>query len=314
MKNVSIIFPYCGDMNQFHVLSINQIAMVDGVDVHFIGDEKSLRLKSTLSERVFIHDIADVFNTKNIINVKIDDIKKYPYKLCDLKPFFSDIFNIPVGDFWGFGDLDCIYNSKRLTEVFAGLKNKKCIYGDRGHLMLFGSEASAKIQDEFFGIITDFKKENINLLAPEKGYALDEFRFLHKILLKMEYENILSWNRDFFKPYFDVDYKNITPKNYDSNKKYSFTLRTIFENNTVSPLSYIHLQKRKIRTFIDISNDDFKAFLTFSCNDGFAVYSSEHQEETSRNVIKKSLFKYRVLYRRIKYRLSNYGLGKRPGL
>lgn len=316
MNKITLIIPYIGKLNSYHLLAIDQLSLIDTLDVNLIIDRENYPVKHDFIGEIKIWHIGDVFKFENPLEVKLQDILQHPYKLCDFRPFFNLLFE--VGDYsrnyLAFGDLDCIFNVKRLRLLLNKINDSQGVYGDRGHLMVFGSETLQPIQSKLFSAIELFKKKSINLLAPDKGYAIDEFHFLHEILRELQSEKILKWYSDAFQPYFDVDYKHLMPKNYNQSIKFSFSLENVFENGKYSDISYIHLQKRKIAGDVSYLYTGSKLNLTFDDVSGFAGFFHFESSVRKPKALNKLKFYLKVLIGRIKYRINNRGLGKTPSL
>lgn len=311
MQKVSLIFPYIGNLNQYHLYAINQLNKIDDVDVFFITDNKNIKSEYIKSHNIL--NIENIFNHNNILNIKLEDIIRKPYKLCDYKPFLNLLFNLPTYDYWGFGDLDCIYNPAILTDRIKNLNNPNAVYGERGHFTILGRKSSEIIQNEFFKVIADFKKKGTDLLNPNINYALDEFKFFHIICNELNKKNKITWESNYFEPLLDIDYQHIIPINFNKEKKYEFDLYSIYVNNQLSSLSYIHLQKRKIQSKHNIFVG--KNYLHFSPETGNALFQSEITDFNAPPKLRNRIIYFLTMfYKRVKYRIKNHGLNKRPSL
>ena len=103
----------------------------------------------------------------------------HPYKLCDLKPFYSIIHENEINgyDFWGFADVDLVFGDIRKFYTDELLEKYKILstHSDRisGHFCLFKNEEA--INNKCFQI-SDWKKK----LVDDKNYCLDECDFSYR--------------------------------------------------------------------------------------------------------------------------------------
>lgn len=134
MKSIVIIIPFFGTLsNTFKFWyqsalnnpTINFLLFTDCC----ISNAKNIKVIEC-SFNKFIHDIQSKFDFK--INISA------PYKLCDFKPAYGDIFQeyIRNYDFWGFGDVDLVYGDIRYFITEDKLNTYDIISG-WGHLTLY---------------------------------------------------------------------------------------------------------------------------------------------------------------------------------
>ncbi|QLQ97467.1 DUF6625 family protein [Providencia alcalifaciens] len=312
MKKVTLIFPFIGNISKAHIYALNQLGRLKNANIIFITDERTNSLLKKNKLNIEIKLIDSIFNYNNTLNISINDIIDSPYKLCDYKPFYDLLFNIPLNDYWGFGDLDCIYNTKVIDDKLQKINNPHAIYGDRGHFTVLGFKASMIMQKFLIQKINEFKSKKIDLLSNKKNYALDEFHFLHVACHYLEAKKEIKWERDFFKPLLDVDYKNIIPKNILKDQEYSFSTQKVYINEKESNISYIHLQKREV--IIDNKITSSINYLSFSPVNGNAIYSSSKLLYPKAKHLHRLIYFLRILLKRIKYRIKNHSFKKRPSL
>ncbi|CAH6922073.1 conserved hypothetical protein [Vibrio chagasii] len=309
---ISIIIPYIGKVDKNHIIALNQLANTEFSKINFITVYDELEHKEMISSKVQVFDISDVFKTNNKLGVELEGLIANPYKFCDLKPFYNIIFDIQVGDYWGFSDLDCIFNSIALSEKFSNIVhegNNEKVYGNRGHLMVFGKQSSKWVQNELIKVIDDFLNENINLLDIKTNYALDEFKFLHKILSN---QSNTIWDKEHFYPIMDVDYKNLVPKNLNLKEEIRFDSESIYLNKEYCNYSYIHLQKRKIINDFSKVNDTL--YLNLDEKNGHFIYSNSHREDCNSRFVDDVNYYLKMFRKRLESRLKNHGFGFRPSL
>lgn len=135
MNKFAVVIPYFGTFPNYFNFWIASASYNNFIDWYIITDNKYL---GKTPEN--IHFILTTFNDlKNKIQKLYSfEIKmEKPYKLCDYKPAYGEIFDDIIKDyeFWGYGDLDVIYGDLRKFIPFDNLDNYDRIFSC-GHLTL----------------------------------------------------------------------------------------------------------------------------------------------------------------------------------
>ncbi|MDX7719874.1 DUF6625 family protein [Aeromonas caviae] len=313
MAKITLVFPYIGELNKFHCFALEQLSKIVCLDILVFTSENTNERAREICSGVSFHSIEKVFKHGNQYNISVENIMEHPYKLCDYRPFFDKIFEFDYEQFWGFGDLDCIYNPERLNILFSEVNDSKGVYGELGHLRIIGKDAIISVQERLTAVIDEYYLNGVDLLNPEKGYALDEHRFFNVLCEQMHLEGTLKWYKNHFSPIWDVDYKHIIPKNLFTNLL-TFDRDGIYEEDgSLSDLAYIHLQKRKI--FTQENNLESTLSMFFCEINGDVCFTSYNlRKEYNPSIASKIRFYMKVFVKRVRYRISNYGFSKRPSL
>lgn len=302
MKTVSLIIPYFGKMNEYQLFAIRQLSLVSCLDINLIIDRDFDELSLSMNG-VNILDSKDCFIEDNCFGLKLSELYEFPYKLCDLKPFFNLIFKFEHKKYYSFCDLDCIYNPSVLRTLLSDIPDR-FIGGENGHFMIFDFLSLFKVQNDFIVKALTFKKSNdIDLFVGGRHFALDEYLFLHKVLSELDSNSEIFWNRDFFKPFLDVDYKNLIPVNWFESDL-SFSIDSILVDMEISDSSYIHLQKRKLSGPLLNNNT-----ITFNKLGHVVLNTSENKKIY---LSYTAIFRCRCFWERVKFRFRHHGLSKRP--
>ena len=107
--NITILIPYFGKLPVWIEYFIKSCEKNPEFKWILIGDFTPPRL---IPENVKIHhmELAE-FNQLSSEKLQLKINVKNPYKICDLRPAFGEIFNeyIINSEFWGYSDLDLIY-------------------------------------------------------------------------------------------------------------------------------------------------------------------------------------------------------------
>lgn len=312
LNNILIVVPYVGELNDYQLYALKQLSETENIDLAFITDRGSIKQDSK-NFSYSTYDIDSVFKHDNRYGIKLSDIKCHPYKLCDFKIIIGELFDIfdeDKHDFLGFADLDCIFNVAVLSNKTKNINDIDSVYGDRGHLTIMGKNTLRKTRNKLSKTLKYYMSRGVDLFEPSKGYAIDEFFFFHPILVELEKEGGLKWRQDYFKPLLDVDYKHLYPRNLVKNN-FLFSIHEILEDDMVSKLSYIHLQKRRIIGNLYSSNP--KKYNSFSVNEiGVIEINASDKKIIHYRKIEKFMFFLNVFCKRLRYRIDNFGIMPRP--
>lgn len=114
MNKIAMIIPYIGKFPQFFNTTLYTWSKNKNIDWHIFTDQ-SIENYAAIYENVFFHKITlekikqkiEVVSGRR--NVKCDT----PYKLCDYKPLYGEIFSdyITNYDYWGYCDLDTVFGN-----------------------------------------------------------------------------------------------------------------------------------------------------------------------------------------------------------
>lgn len=222
-----------------------------------------------------------------IINLKFDDLKllferklgfeislNKPYKLCDFRPIYGDVFEdiLKKYDYWGHCDFDIIWgNIREFLEKYN--IDKYDVFLNRGHLTLYKNVQKINKLYMLKGDKCDGYK---NVYKSKMNWGFDETNGMNKIIEENNikcFTKVLAADIDVRKKrYTHVEIENnIQTKNYEHQVFY-FDKGRIFmafiDKNgkiKINEYIYIHLQKRK-NLEIDINNIDNSFWIT---NKGF---------------------------------------------
>lgn len=180
-----------------------------------------------------------------------------PYKLCDYKPLYGDLFKQELINYshWGycdvdllFGDLKLAFSEERLIQYdkisvlghMCLLKNKKeinTIYKNCNYTAIF-QDNSNKTFDEIR------YEPNINSLLTEAGYKvhpIEEYADIGE-----EHFSFQLWSY-IGKPKNIVSYKEPVIFLHKNNNLYKVTIDRKSNKLQYEEISYVHFQKRKIK-------------------------------------------------------------------
>ena len=134
MKKIIIIIPYFGKLPEIYAFWRQSALNNPSIDFLFVADS-------------YIEQTENI----KVLNITFEQLKNYmqnffdftitlpsPYKLCDFRPAYGDVFGdyIKGYDFWGWGDIDLIYGDLRYFFTDEILSMYDVISG-WGHLTLY---------------------------------------------------------------------------------------------------------------------------------------------------------------------------------
>lgn len=264
MKRICLIIPYFGKFPNYFQLWLNSVKYNPQIDFLIITDDETQYEYPTnvILKRDSFQNIRARIKEKYDFRVPL----KSPYKLCDFKVAYGDIFEQELKgyDFWGYCDVDLIFGDikKFVTDEILNIYDKINIHG---HFSLYRNNEDMRYLykkiykdlinykiafstnwiyhfDEYPGMAYIAKRENIKMIDIEEYADID--RFLFK-----------------FRKVYDH-----SEKNNDNNKVEQIfrwgkgKLTNIIKNDKQmikNEILYIHLQKRIMNNNVKNKEDYF---------------------------------------------------------
>lgn len=221
MKKIAFIIPYFGVFPDFIKIWSLTVKYNETIDFHIYTDidipDYIKKIKN-----IIIHKITFIEMRRKIQKLYDFEISlKEPYKLCDYKPAYGEIFqeDLKMYDFWGYCDLDMVFGDIRkfITEellntyerihalgFFSIYKNEKKInqiykfqgeYPDQNYQDVFQTDESCYF-DEYRGMFaktlcskTKLYKSHIHRNPRQNKY------FFYELKCIPENRFVLEWNK-----------------------------------------------------------------------------------------------------------------------
>ena len=266
MTTKAIIIPYFGKFNDFFPFFLSSCGYNDDYTFFIFTDDRSKfnYPKNCKVTYLDFDEFVKVMQKHFDFNISLET----PYKLCDFKPTYGDVFYelIKSFDYWGFCDVDLIFG--KLSHFYTDdLLSKYDRVSDAGHFSLFkNNQTMRKAYKNIKHKGCYFYKD---VYSSNASFAFDEWgsnKGFNRILINNGY-------KVFYSPILFADIRidtyglRTTKEIYDipelakleSTKKhiiYSFDNGVLLQHSISkqelcsSEQSYLHLQKRpmKIRT------------------------------------------------------------------
>lgn len=167
---VIFIIPYFGNFNNYFQLFLNSCATNPDFSWLIITDnnDKYDFPRNVLVKRMSFSQLKEIINERLNANVSIND----PYKLCDLRPMYGEIFHdfISKFDWWGYCDIDLIFGKLNhfLTD---DLLNNYDKIGVLGHCTLMKNTKSV---NSAFRLPLNGKYVYKNIISSSNNFSFDE--------------------------------------------------------------------------------------------------------------------------------------------
>jgi len=270
LKKVLIV-PFFGKFNNYFQLWLKSCEYNNDFDWLIFTDDKT---KYEYPSNVYVY-----YTTFEAIKEKINNLFEFeivldsPYKLCDYRPAYGEIFKdyISSYDYWGYCDTDLIWG--KLSDFYNDeILKKYDKISDAGHFTLY------KNTKEMVEAYRTLKSQGCytykNVFTDNKSYAFDEWgnnKGINRILLENNYKIYYKpiWFSDICintyglkntRSYYDLEDRARNEKN---KKKIIFLFNKgkliqyyLDKNNKLkySQEAYVHLQKRPMINEVTNSN------------------------------------------------------------
>ena len=257
MKKIILILPYFGNFRNDFYFWMKSVEYNNSVDFLIFTDNTLSNIPSNV--RVVQCQLEDI---ENMAIQKLGVVVKLsgrPYKLCDLRPAYGEIFSNYLNgyDYWGHCDSDLIFGNIR-SFITNDILDKYERILVRGHLTIY------KNTREINGMYRLCQKPYYKEVFQDttKPYQFDEWNGTtnywvdnrpDKVFNEIIFDDILSNEYDFHsaqKRKEDIKKKNVM---------FSFiegTLYRIYEENEIvkyEETCYVHFQKRHLKICTSVS-------------------------------------------------------------
>lgn len=254
MKKIIFIIPYFGHFNNYFDIWLNSCANNPTIDWLIFTD---CRDKHNYPQNIKI--IYTTFDEKRSHFQKFYDFSislEKPFKLCDFRPAYGEIFHeyIKDYDFWGYCDTDLVWGdiSRFITDDILNNYHK---IGIHGHCTIFRNDD--KTNSVYKQKYPDFPNYEQVFSSP-LAFCFDEY-CISEIFNRL---NIKTYKLECF---FDVytDYHCFLPSLSHKKNEYNGIITAVFNynngklscfykaknKNTIikKDILYVHLQKRPIK-------------------------------------------------------------------
>lgn len=305
MKKIVFIIPYFGHFNNYFDIWLNSCANNPTIDWLIFTDcrdkynfPQNVKVIYTTYENIKAH-------FQSFYDFKISLEK--PYKLCDFRPAYGEIFYeyIKDYDFWGYCDTDLVWGDMRnfLTDE---ILNKYDKIGARGHCCIIrNTDKMRKAYRYNSSNLVTYKDAFSSGLA----FCFDEERAFGRYCDKSDIKSFDNYT------FFDLDYRhddyrvtryekeqfNVYAHNIFAYDNGNLILLSMNVNDNViikKSIFYVHLQKRKM--VVNIRTNDFNHFLIYK--DAFAKYipiTPEILKKLDRKSSKRKIF-IKLIWNKIK--------------
>lgn len=180
MKSIIMIVPYFGKMNNYFNLWLKSCEYNSSIEWLIITDDQS-DYNYPKNVNVVYMEFKDLISKIKDKYKNIDVNLSEPYRLCDYRPAYGDIFNeyIREYDFWGHCDLDVIFGDIRYFITNDILEKHDKIL-KHGHFTLYKNTTEINLL---------YKNKFLNREIYKEVFETDASCFFDEILINKIFDN-----------------------------------------------------------------------------------------------------------------------------
>ncbi len=171
MKSICLVIPYFGKFPSNFNLFLKSCSYNSTIDFLIITDDKGNYDYPPNVKVIYktFEELRKLIQRNYDFKINLNN----PYKLCDYKPAYGEIFNFYLQnyDFWGYCDVDLMFGNIRSFITDDLLENYEKIFS-RGHLTLFKN--NIKMNTIYKNRING-KEKYKEVFSNAKNYAFDEW-------------------------------------------------------------------------------------------------------------------------------------------
>ena len=250
VKKMGIVICYFGKLPDYYKIWEYSCGKNQDIDFLLFTDQKIVsKYHNVKIINLNLEDMSKIISQKLKLKINIDK----PYKLCDFRPAYGQIFAeyLTKYDFWGHCDLDQVFGNIRkfITE---DILEKYDRIQDRGHLNLYRNVDKINTLYKKRGAIYNYKEVFTNNF----NYAFDEFTGINRIC---ERNKVKCYNKIKIA---DIDrrfsnYKLVGNINYELQIFYweegNLKRAYVLDNDIIEDeFCYLHFQKKNPNINIDL--------------------------------------------------------------
>ena len=287
MKNkICFVIPYFGKLPTWFQIYLNTCKANEEFDwLLFTNDKTNYNYpKNVKVNYIEFLELKELIQNKYDFQISLER----PYKLCDFKAAYGDIFDdfLKDYDFWGHCDIDLLWG--KITDFYNDdLFNKYDHLGIWGHCQIFRNN---KFINTIYKIIDNELECNYKeVFTNDKSYGFDEIplnklfnKYCKKNYFKMNFANLNKYDYSFHLVNYipEEDYKNkYQIFEYKNNK---ILRHYVYENKIYTEeFCYLHLWCRPI-TF-KVKNEKYNNLFIYP-----EVVTDKKIDITIKNIKKKS--------------------------
>ncbi|MBR6388947.1 MAG: hypothetical protein IKS15_02370 [Opitutales bacterium] len=259
MKSIALVIPYFGKFNNYFNLWLRSCANNPSITWLIFTDIDPEKYSGFVPPNVvFINttfgEVKKRIQSLFDFEISLDS----PYKFCDFRPAYGEIFQkeLQAFDFWGHCDCDMIFGNIRNFVTDEILDKYDRIYS-RGHLSIYRNSPHV---NSFYRLENNIGVSYKKVLQSGKSYSFDEWGGVSRLWD--------AYAKDKFYDKIDFDDISVKYKHFESYQKvfqkfdgepkkwvyFSFSKDglTRVSKNDKTQTCYVHFQKRNMQVSKDI--------------------------------------------------------------
>lgn len=266
-NRIALLFPYFGSLPNTFEYWLNTIAPNQRFDIFIFTDRVvNCSFPNIKVVRMTFDDFADTVQQNFTTEIKL----KTPYKICDYRPMFGEIFRreLTAYEFWGYGDLDVIWGNLD-TFITDGILEKYDRISQFGHLSIY---RNCERMNTLYRQTINGEKPYLNAIKSEKNVTFDEWwngygiEHLAKHYCINEFRELKL--ADVSRIYkrrqmcfeFEINGEKLSDATervfrYESGHLYDVLIKNKQEITGHEEVAYAHFQKRRLTVPKEFKND-----------------------------------------------------------
>ena len=263
MKNkIALLLPYFGKLPSYFQIWLDTAGFNSScIDFILITDQNMNMYSVPQNVKIINRDfeqIKEQIKRKYSFHVSLEE----PYKLCDLRPAYGEIFAdlFKNYSFWGFCDPDVIWgNVGKYLEKFGFLTNNFDKFGSLGHLQILRN--SLKVNQTYKYNDGNIMRNYKTVFSSPYSFAFDE-QYSFNVLAQKNKLRIINLLDGKTTPFADINpfnftfernygekFNNVEFKYFYFSKENGLKEVNYLDNGEIveSDCMYLHLQKRNMK-------------------------------------------------------------------
>lgn len=301
MKSIAFIVPWSGKLPEYFPLWLNTCKWNPTIDfLLFTDDTKEFEFPDNV--KVYYKSFKEMVDlVQKHFDFKISLNK--PYKFCDFRPAFGEIFEeyLKGYDFWGHCDLDMFWGDIRKFLTNDILCSYKKIFS-RGHCNLYKN--TKEINSWYKNLPNNGCQEYKTVFQTDKPCCFDEWTGhcgggISQIIKSNNiriFDEVYSADLNVMKGYFKINRREDL-----KSKRIYFVFDNgklkVINNNIEEEIMCVHFQKRKLKINMLIDKNKFY-FISPNC----VVNSNKNG---SRNRMEEKIYEYNMLNKKVKNKIKD---------
>lgn len=261
MKSIAFVVLWGGELPEYFPLWLNTCKWNPTIDfLLFTDDRTKFNYPENVKVKYFeFEEIVEMIQKNFEYKITVDQ----PYKFCDFRPAYGEIFKeyLKEYDFWGHCDLDLFWGNIRKFLTDEVLDSYDKVFS-RGHCNLYKN--LDEINAWYRNLPTNGAQKAKNVFQTKKSCCFDEWaghcgggisQIISSNGIKI-FDKIYSADLNTMKGYFKINRREDIISKQVFFEFVNGKLKMVYDNQK-EEIMCVHFQKRKLNISKDINKDNF---------------------------------------------------------